>query len=77
MTAILTPSSVGGLIKKLHERFPELGQADIASIIHSSTRHRGETAGDFASAKIIDETHAMKLAAMVVRPESNSEDRHP
>jgi hypothetical protein len=57
-----TPS-VGSLIKKISESFPDLGAAELTEILKSSVRVQGR--GEFAHAQVIDEELAVELAAKI------------
>lgn len=55
-----TPS-VGGLIKKLNENFPDLTAAELTEILRAAVKVQGR--GEFAHAQVIDEELALTLAA--------------
>jgi hypothetical protein len=57
-----TPS-VGGLIKKLTENFPDLSAPELTEILRAAVRVQGR--GEFAHAQVIDEELALELAARI------------
>lgn len=54
--------SVGGVVKKIIELRPDLEMREIMEIIAQSMEARGSLAGDFASAKVLNEAKALSLA---------------
>jgi hypothetical protein len=54
--------SVGGVVKKILEVRQDLEMRDIMEIINRSMESRGALAGDFASAKVLNEAKALELA---------------
>jgi hypothetical protein len=54
--------SAGALIKKILEINPEMGTHEMIAIVRQCTRSRGGSASDFASAEVIDEEKALRLA---------------
>ena len=63
--ASLTPHiapSAGAVIKKIHEINPQMSTHEMIELMRQCSRPRGETANEFASAEIIDEEKALRLA---------------
>ena len=63
MNLLLHPTpSVGSTIKKLLAINPDLTTREIIEIVQQSMHAQGETAGDFATAQVVDEKKAIELA---------------
>jgi hypothetical protein len=54
--------SVGAVVNQILAINPNLGAADVMNIVRNSAVRRGESAGDFASAEVIDVPRALELA---------------
>lgn len=54
--------SVGGIVNQILAINPDLSAPDVMAIVRSSSKPRGEGAGDFASAEVIDVPRALELA---------------
>lgn len=54
--------SVGQIIKKIMKINPELTAPELISIVKGSIQVQGKSAGEFASAEVINETKALSLA---------------
>ena len=59
-----TPS-VGSVIKKLMDAYPELSAAELTAIVRQSLVAQGDQAGDFAGTEVIDEALALRLAGQL------------
>jgi Zn-dependent protease with chaperone function len=54
--------SVGAIVNQILAINPDLLASDVMQIVRSATSRRGESAGDFASAEVIDIPRALELA---------------
>lgn len=59
--------SVGSVVNQVLAINPDLSAPEMMNLIRSVTRRQGSTAGDFASAEIIDVTRALELARATLR----------
>ncbi|GEM_PF-1413820 len=59
--------SVGGIVNQILAINPNLSAPDVMAIVRRSSRRRGDTAGDFASAEVIDVPTALELARNTLR----------
>lgn len=62
MSVLLHPiPSAGSVIKRITEINPDLSPQEVMAIIQKSMRVQGASAGDFATAQIIDNAEAERL----------------
>jgi hypothetical protein len=54
--------SVGAVIKKISEIYPQLTAQEMIGLIRQSIQSQGQVAGEFASAEVIDEAKVLRLA---------------
>jgi hypothetical protein len=54
--------SAGAVIKKILDIHPDMGTHEMIALMRQCSRRRGATANEFASAEIIDEEKALRLA---------------
>jgi hypothetical protein len=59
--------SVGGLVNQILKINPDLSADAIMAIVRRASRPRGENAGDFASAEVLDVPTALELARNTLR----------
>ena len=60
--------SVGGVVNQILAINPNLLAAEVMDIVRSATRSRGASAGDFATAEVIDIPRALELARATLTP---------
>jgi hypothetical protein len=54
--------SVGAVVKKITEINPNLGTQEIIALIRESLQAQGGNGNEFASAEVLDEDKALRLA---------------
>jgi hypothetical protein len=59
--------SAGAVIKKVVEINPDLNTQEVIQILSQAVNTRGELAGEFAKAQIIDEAKALELARLSLK----------
>jgi hypothetical protein len=68
MNLLLHPTpSIGSTIKKLLAINPNLTTREIIEIVQQSIRTQGQSAGDFATAQVVDEKKAIELAKATLK----------
>ena len=60
--SLLRSPSIGGVIKKIVAINPDLTTSEIIVLIRQSIRAQGGADNEFASAEMIDEENALRLA---------------
>lgn len=68
--------SAGAVIKKILEINPEMGTHEMIALVRACTSSRGGV-GQFASAEVIDEEKALRLARASVATSVGAADVHP
>jgi hypothetical protein len=59
---LLSSPSVGAVVKKIVEINPALGTSEIIALVRQSLQAQGGNGNEFASAEILDEEKALRLA---------------
>ncbi len=60
--------SVGGVVNQILAINPDLQAGQVTEIVRASSRARGDSAGEFAVAEVIDVPRALELARASLRP---------